>query len=267
MEPYKKHQEQAVIAAKKGGSRLLEMFPVNHGLSSKEQSRLMNDADLEIHDCIYDAIHKDFPDYEYISVYTENQTYHKDKPLWVIDPIVGLGNFVHGDPHFAISIALMINGVTVVAIVYNPVFNELFTATKGGGAFLNDKQIHVSKTKKLESALLSTRFPYDIRDNKVTNLSLFNHLIIKAESVRNNATATLDLAYVASGQYDGFWALRMNPWDLTAGVLLIEEAGGKVTQLTGENYLTESREILATNEAIHQEIIDTIASIPNEYSN
>lgn len=261
MEPYKKHLKLAVIAVKKAGTWLLEMFPVDHGLDSQERSTLMDEADRKVHDCIYDTLNNDFPDYKYISVYTKNQTYYEDKPLWVMDPIVGLGNFSHGDPHLAISIALMINGFTVVAVVYNPIFNELFTAIKGQGAFLNDKRIQVSKTKKLEHALLSTRFPYDIRDGKVTNLTLFNHFILKAEGVLNNGTATLDLAYVASGRYDGFWSLRMNPWDLTAAVLLIEEAGGKVTDLTGDNYLTESMEILATNGTIHQEILDAIASI------
>ncbi len=264
MGAYKDHLQKAIIVAKKAGEMLIDLIPSHHSLNSKERLRLMDVADRGVHDCIYNALCEDFIDYKYISVYTENQIFYKDKPLWVIDPIVGLGNFSHGDPHFAVSIALMINGVTVVALIYNPIFNELFTAIKSQGAFLNEKRIQVSKTKKLEHALLSTRFPYDIHDGKVTNLNLFNHLILKAESVLNNATATLDLAYVASGQYDGFWALHMNPWDLTAAVLLIEEAGGKITTLSGETYMTESLEILATNAIIHKEIIKTVSKVPKE---
>ncbi len=264
MEVYKEHLEKAVIAAKQAGNLVLEMIPKNHQLNTEERLLLMDEADRKVHDSIYDTLCNDFLEYEYISVYTENQIFYKNKPLWVIDPIVGLGNFSHGDPHFAVSIALMINGVTVVALIYNPIFNELFTAIKEQGAFLNEKQIHVSKTKKLEHALLSTRFPYDIRNSKVTNLNLFNNLIMKSEGVLNNATATLDLAYVASGQYDGFWALQMNPWDLVAATLLIQEAGGKVSTLSGEYYFTESTEILATNANIHEEIIEVISKVPRE---
>ncbi|WP_027078822.1 inositol monophosphatase family protein [Maribacter antarcticus] len=261
MKVYKEHLEKAVIVARKSGAILLDLIPKNHNLNSEERYKLMAEVDLKVHDCIFNDLNVDFTDYKYVSAYTKNQFFYKDKPLWVIDPVVGLGNFSHGDPHFAISIALMINGVTVAALVYNPVFNELFTAIKNNGAFLNQKRIHVSKTTSLKHALLSTRFPYNIREGKVTNLGLFNHLIMKAESVLNKATATLDLAYVASGQYDGFWALEMNPWDLTAGILLIKEAGGKVTTFTGENHVAESVEILATNGSIHQETLKSIASI------
>lgn len=260
----REYKEKAIAAAKKAREVLLEKFPVKHGLNSQQRSDLMNVADREVHDCIYLALSKDYPDHEYISVYTGNQTFFKDRPLWVFDPIVGLGNYGHGDPGFALSIALMLNGTTEVAVIYNPVFDELFTTIKGQGAFCNDKPIHVSNTDQLKSALLSTRFPYDIREGKTTNLMLFNHLIMQAEGVLNNGTATLDLAYVAKGRYDGFWAMRMNPWDLTAAVLLIEEAGGKVSALSGKGYLTESREILATNGIIHQEILEAIAEIPKK---
>ncbi len=264
MHIYREHLVKAISAAKEAGEMLIDLIPSDHRLNSEERSKLMDDADRKVHDCIYDILNIDFPEYKYISVYTENKIFYKDKPLWVIDPIVGLGNFSHGDPHFAVSIALMINGVTVVALIYNPIFNELFTAIKSQGAFLNEKRIHVSKTKKLEHALLSTRFPYDIRHGNVTNLNLFNKLIMEAEGVLNNGTATLDLAYVASGQFDGFWALHMKPWDLTAAVLLIEEAGGRVSTLSGETYMTESLGILATNAIIHKEIVNVISKAPKE---
>ncbi len=256
--------EQAVIASKKTGDVLLGMMPMDHRLNAQERSNLMDEADQKSCDCLYDSIHKDFPDHEYISVGTENQTFFKEGFLWVLDPLVGLGNFAHGDQHYAISAALMVDGITVAGVVYNPVFNELFTAIRGHGSFLNGKSINVSNTDKLEHSLLALRFPYDIHDGKITNLSIFNHLIMKAEGILNNGTATLDLAYVACGQYDGFWALNMNPWDLTAAVLLIEEAGGKVTTLSGEDYFIESMEILGTNGTIHQEVIDAISEVPQE---
>jgi myo-inositol-1(or 4)-monophosphatase len=263
MECYEKHLELAIRASQKAGALLLELFPADHDLNSSERLAFVDKVDRKVHRCIYETIILQFPDYGYISVYTKNQTFFKDRPLWVLDPIVGLGNYGHGDPGFAISIALMLEGVTEIAVVYNPVFDQMFTAIRGQGALLNGKSICVSKTERLNEALLSTRFPYDLLDRKVTNLELFNELILKAEGIRNNATATLDLAYVASGQYDGFWAVNMNPWDLTAAVLLIEEAGGKVSTLSNKNYVTESKEILATNGKIHQEIIETIASVPD----
>ncbi len=256
--------QQAVIAAKKTGDVLLKMMPMDHRLNAQERSKLMDDVDHKSDDCLYESIREVFPDHQYISVGTENQIFHKEGFLWVLDPLVGLGNFAHGDPHYAISAALIVDGIIVAGVVYNPVFNELFTALKGYGSFLNGKPIRVSNTEKMENSLLSIRFPYDIHDGKVTNLSIFNHIIMKAEGILNNGTATLDLAYVACGQYDGFWALNMNPWDLTAAVLLIEEAGGKVTTLTDEDYFIESTEILGTNGTIHQEVIDAIFEIPKE---
>ena len=256
--------QQAVIASKKTGDVLLEMMPMDHKLNAQERSKLIDDVDHKSDDCLYNSIREVFPDHQYISVGTKNQTFFKEGYLWVLDPLVGLGNFARGDPHYAISSALMIDGIIVAGVVYNPVFKELFTAVKGHGSFLNDKPIRVSNTDKLENSLLSIRFPYDIHNRKVTNLSIFNHLIMKAEGIMNNGTATLDLAYAACGQYDGFWALNMNPGDLTAAVLLIEEAGGKVTTLSGENYFIESMEILGTNGTIHQEVIDAISEISKE---
>ena len=261
MKSYSKYRNEAVVAAKKAGELLSSLLPANCDLNSDERLQLMDSADRKVHDCLLQTLLRSFPDHSYISVYTENPTFFTDRPLWVLDPIVGLGNFSHGDPHFAISIALMLNGVTVTSVIHNPVFGELFSAEKGQGAFLNNRPISVSVTNELKHSLLATRFPYDIREAKRTNLELFNTLILKAEGVLNHGSATLDLAYVASGRYDGFWAIHMNPWDLTAAVLLIEEAGGMVSTLSGEDYFTESVEILATNGKIHQEVLKTVEAV------
>jgi myo-inositol-1(or 4)-monophosphatase len=256
--------EKAVTASKKTGDTLRGMMPVDHRLNAQERLNLIDEADHKSHDSLYDSIREAFPEHEYVSAATENQTFFKEGYLWVLDPLIGLVNFSHGDPHYSISAALMVDGITVAGVVYNPVFNELFTAIKGHGSFLNGKSIRVSNTDTLKHSLLATRFPYDIRDGKTTNLGIFNHLITKTEGIFNNSTATFDLANVACGQYDGFWALHMSPWDLTAAILLIKEAGGKVTTLSGEDYFTDSKEILATNGAFHQEVVDTISEIPQK---
>ncbi len=251
--------------AKKSGELLVERLPSELNLAVRQRRILMESADREVHDYMYNELKLHYPSHSFISVFSKNQKFHKDRPQWVIDPIVGLANFGHGDPGFALSIAFVENGITELAVVYSPIFEQLFTAIKGGGTYLNGQKIQVSRTGELQDSLLSTRFPYDIRTSNVTNLEIFAELILKAESVRNNATASLDLAYVASGQYDGFWAINMNPWDLVAAALLVEEAGGKVTGLSGEPYQMEFGNILATNGVIHNEVVKAITEAKSKY--
>ena len=252
---YIKH---AILAAKIAGKLLIELTPTIP-LSSIERKKLMNEADRAVHDSIYETLRKAFPNQRYLSVFSENQSFITDGALWIIDPIVGLGNFGHGNAYYALSIALNIDDVTTVGVIYNPVFNDLFTCIKGQGAYLNNNSISISKTLHLKDALLSTRFPYDLSEKNKSILNVYNDMVLRCEDVLNHATATLDLAYVAAGRFDGFWAKGMNPWDLTAAALLIKEAGGKVTTLSGDNHSTESTEIIATNGAIHKEVVNIIA--------
>ncbi len=245
--------------ANKAGELLVERFPIGSNLTVQQRGNLMDSADRDVHDLIHDGLKLHFPTHILISVFTENQQFHVDRPFWVIDPIVGLGNFGHGDSGFALSIAYVDHGITQLAVVYNPILGQMFTAHRNRGSYLNGQKIWVSKTVELKHSLLSTRFPYDIKTAKETNLRAFNKLILKAESVRNNATATLDMAYVASGQYDGFWAIDMNPWDLIAATLLVEEAGGSVSGVCGEQYDIQSKDVLVTNGLIHDEVLDVLS--------
>lgn len=260
MEHNKVYIDQAILAAKKAGKLLLQLTPTIL-LSPTERKALVANADRTVHDCIYETLIEAFPKPNYISVYSENQIFLTEGALWIVDPLVGSGNFGHGNPHYAISIALNIDDVTALGVIYNPVFDELFTCLKGHGAYLNNSSISVSKTPYLIDALLSTRFPYDLSKKDQSTLNVYNDLVLNSEGVLNHATATLDLAYVAAGRFDGFWATGMNPWDLTAAALLVKEAGGEVTTLSGDQHFTKCTDIIATNGAIHLEVVNVISKI------
>ncbi len=164
---------------------------------------------------------------------------------WIIDPLDGTTNFIHGLPQYAVSIALTKAGVIEQAVVFDPNRNELFTASKGAGAFLNERRIRVSKRTKLQDALLGTGFPYRMFDHIDTYIAIFKELTQKTAGQRRPGAASLDLAYVACGRYDGFWEFGLSPWDMAAGALLISEAGGLVSDLRGDATYLESGNLVA----------------------
>jgi myo-inositol-1(or 4)-monophosphatase len=167
--------------------------------------------------------------------------------LWIIDPLDGTTNFIHGLPHYAVSIGLMEKGVMTQALVYDPNRNELFTATKGAGAYLNDRRIRVSKRTKLDEALIGTGFPYRKLDDLPRYLRMLHGITEKTAAVRRPGAAALDLAYVASARYDGFFELGLSPWDVAAGALLVTEAGGLIGDFTGEPRHIFGDEVVAAN--------------------
>jgi myo-inositol-1(or 4)-monophosphatase len=164
---------------------------------------------------------------------------------WIIDPLDGTTNFIHGLPQYAVSIALAKGGVLEQAVVFDPSRNELFTASKGGGAFLNERRIRVSRRARLAEALIGTGFPYRMFEHIDLYLAIFKELAQKTAGQRRPGAASLDLAYVASGRYDGFWEFGLAPWDMAAGALLITEAGGLVSDLRGENNYLETGNVIA----------------------
>lgn len=177
-----------------------------------------------------------------------------DRPLWLIDPIDGTINFVHGHPHFAVSIGVYVGGKPKYGVVYNPIIDELFSAEAGKGATLNGKRIKVSTEKKLADSLLATGFPYlrnRIANNNLTN---FSQLSLEVRGIRRIGVASLDLAYVACGRFDGFWELHLQPYDVAAGALIVREAGGKVTDFEAKDDWLRSGNIIATNGKIHEGI-------------
>ncbi len=166
---------------------------------------------------------------------------------WIIDPLDGTTNFIHGFPQYAVSIAQTKNGVLEHAVVYDPNTNEMFTASRGSGAFLNDRRIRVSRRTRLNEALIGTGFPFRQFDHVDAYLAMFKELTQKTAGIRRPGAASLDLAYVAAGRLDGFWEMGLSPWDMAAGVLLIQEAGGLVSDLSGEaNYLTTGNVVAGT---------------------
>lgn len=166
---------------------------------------------------------------------------------WIIDPLDGTTNFIHGLPQYAVSIALAKAGIVEQAVIFDPNRNELFTASKGGGAFLNDRRIRVSKRLKLQESLIGTGFPYRMLDKLDLYLDIFKEVVQKTAGQRRPGAASLDLAYVACGRYDGFWEFGLSPWDMAAGALLVSEAGGLVSDLRGEaNYLDTGNIIAGT---------------------
>ena len=260
MENNKEYIKYAILAAKKAGKLLIKLTPTVP-LSVIDRKKLMDEADRKVHDSIYETLQKTFPNQQFLSVFSKNRSFVTNGALWIIDPIVGLGNFGHGNPHYALSIALNIDNITNIGIIYNPAHDELFTCIIGQGAHLNDNLIKVSNTCNLKNALLSTRFPYDLSKENPSTLKIYHNMTLKTEGVLNHASATLDIAYVAAGRIDGFWAKGINPWDLTAAALLVKEAGGRVTTLSGSDYFTKSTEILATNGAIHNEMTKLLQDI------
>ena len=179
--------------------------------------------------------------------------------VWIIDPLDGTTNFLHGMPQYAVSIALAERGVLTQAVIYDPTRNELFTATRGGGAFLNDRRLRVSKRLKMREALIGTGFPFREFAHVDAYLAIFRDLIGSCAGLRRPGAASLDLAYVAAARYDGFFEVGLKPWDIAAGALLVMEAGGLVGDLEGENCYLQSGHVLAGNPRIFGQLVQAIA--------
>ena len=177
---------------------------------------------------------------------------------WIVDPLDGTTNFAHGLPLFCCTVALEIDGRLAVGAVYDPTRDELFTAERGRGAFLNGTRLHVSRASRLIDALLVTGFPYTVQERMPELLGLFGAFLSEARAVRRLGSAALDICYVAAGRMDGFWEQGLNPWDIAAGVLLVEEAGGRVTSLDGGAFDLRAGRIVASNGLVHDEMLRVI---------
>ena len=213
-------------------------------ISSKDRNDFVSEVDREAENEIIAVIHKAYPDH---GVLAEESGRHKgnDEYLWIIDPLDGTTNFLHGYPQFAVSIALQHKGKLEQAVIYDPMRQELFTASRGGGAFLDNRRIRVSNQSGLEGALLGTGFPYKDMRHLDAYMESFKALIVDAAGIRRPGSAALDLAYVAAGRFDGFWEVGLNVWDIAAGVLLVREAGGLVGDFEGGHDFLESGNIIA----------------------
>ena len=217
----------------------------------REEINLVTDVDIACQEKIISMVRERFPDDDIIAEEQPN-TYEGDGNRWIIDPVDGTTNYAHGYPFFCTSIAYEAKGRVVAGVVYNPIMNELFFAASGKGAYLNGDRIGVSGVSNLKRSLLSTGFPYDIATNPNNNVDHFVNFLFEAQAVRRDGSAALNLSYVACGRFDGFWELHLNPWDLAAGALILEEAGGRITNLTGGPFDIYRGECLASNGLVHE---------------
>jgi len=247
----------AIQAAFKGGEIVQKCRGRIKRTRYKGVVNLVTEADRLSEDAIIKIIRKSFPEHDILT--EESKGYEKESDYkWVIDPLDGTTNYAHGFPVYCISIGLEKEGEIILGVVYNPVLEELFVAEKNKGAFLNGKKIHVSSQRKLSRSLLATGFPYDIRESKVNNLDHFRNFALKSQAIRRAGAAALDLCYLAKGIFDGFWELKLSPWDTAAGSLIVKEAGGKVTNFSGKKFSIYQKNILATNGKIHNQMVSVL---------
>ena len=245
--------------AVEAGSLLRERLNDLHTVQYKGEINLVTEADRLSEGLIVERIRRTFPGHDILAEETPETT--KGSGFrWIIDPLDGTTNYAHGYPTFCVSIALEVEGEICLGAVYNPMLTELFVAERDGGAFLNGRRLAVSRTAKLSRSLLATGFPYDLRENRNNNFTYYRAMAMNAQAVRRAGSAALDLAYVAAGRFDGFWELRLMPWDTAAGWLLVTEAGGAVTELRGDPYRLHSPHILASNGLIHGQMTGILAA-------
>jgi myo-inositol-1(or 4)-monophosphatase len=226
----------------------------------KQQSDFVTEVDRAAEAAILDVLREAYPTYGILAEESGLAgTAAEAEYQWIIDPLDGTTNFIHGMPQYAISIGLAHKGIMQQAVIYDPNRNELFTASRGGGAFMNDKRIRVSKRIKLNDALIGTGFPYRMFDHIDAYLAIFREVAQKTAGMRRPGAASLDLAWVACGRMDGFWELGLSPWDMAAGTLLITEAGGLVGDLSGEACYMKTGNIIGGNPKIFNQLVQLIA--------
>jgi myo-inositol-1(or 4)-monophosphatase len=246
--------EFSVALAFESGRIQKRHFQKRQSIHYKGEINIVTDVDFECQDRIITMIKQAYPGDDIISEEKTNE-YDGDRNRWIIDPIDGTTNYAHGYPFFCTSIAYEVKGKVIYGIVYNPIFDELFFAVKGKGAYLNGQRLKVSDTDKMKRALLATGFPYDINTNPNNNINHFVSFLFEAQAVRRDGSAALNLAYVAAGRFDGFWELKLNAWDTAAGALIVLEAGGSVTSFQGEPFDIYKGKLVASNGLIHQDML------------
>ena len=260
MIPYSDYLHVAVDAARIAGQYQKLRFASILDIEMKGDKNLVTEVDKESERLIVEHLLSIFPGHDIIA---EEGDYPKsDSPCrWIIDPVDGTTNYAHGYPWFCSSIGLELKGELIAGVIYNPVYDELFTATKGGGAYLNNNRLSVSPRSPLNNALLATGFPYDCATDSANNFANFIAFQKIARGIRRAGAAALDLAYVAAGRLDGFWELKLKAWDVAAGVLMVREAGGVVTTFDGSSYDIFNDKIIASNGLIHDEMITMLTSV------
>lgn len=248
----------AIDAATRAGAVLQEYARKGFRIEHKNIVNLVTDADHAAEQCIVDLIKTSFPDHRILAEERGAGAETTSPYHWVIDPLDGTTNFAHGFPAYCVSIGVEYEGHGILGVVFDPTRQELFIAEAGNGAFLNDTKIRVSTTQVLDQALLVTGFAYDIRETPNNNLDHFARFALRAQGLRRTGTAALDLCYVAAGRFDGFWELKLNPWDMAAGAVILREAGGTVTDFSGTSFSIFGQQLVASNGTLHQAMLSVL---------
>ena len=250
----------AVAAAQKAGAILREQAKSGFGIERKTSIvNLVTDADRAAEQAIVDHLLAAYPTHGVLAEERGQQLRGESGCQWIIDPLDGTTNFAHGFPFYSISIALEQRGTCVLGVVLDPIRDELFTGETGQGAWLNGRPIGVSSIAALDDALLATGFAYDIRETADNNLDHFNHFALRAQGIRRTGSAALDLCYVAAGRLDGYWEVKLSPWDSAAGAVVLKEAGGRITHFDGSPYSIYGQDLVASNGALHPAILQVLA--------
>lgn len=250
----------AVRAARAAGNVILRYMNRIDGLNIVEKQRMdfASEVDRLAEAEIVKELRRAYPTHAILA--EESGAIGKGPLQWVIDPLDGTHNYLRGIPHFSVSIALLEKGEPVYGVIFDPLRGELFTASKGDGAYLNDRRIRVSKRENLGGAMIATGFPYRQRQHLEAQLNMTRALLGQAEDIRRSGSAALDLAYVAAGRYDGYFEIGLKPWDLAAGVLMVREAGGRYCDFAGRDGIPASGNIVAGNLHVAQAMVDAIGA-------
>ena len=255
----------AIRAARSAGNILLRYFEHTETLTITEKSKneFVSEVDKAAEEAIIEVLRKAYPDH---SILGEESGSHKGNEYqWVIDPLDGTTNYLHGQPQFSVSIALKYRDQLEHGVIYDPLREEMFSATKGSGAFLNDRRIRVTQRKGLEGALIGTGFPYRDHSQLDAYLGMLKDMVQDTSGIRRPGSAALDFAYVAAGRLDGFWELGLSEWDFAAGALLVKEAGGTVTDISGGERFLESGNVIAGGLKTHAAMLQLIKPHLNEH--
>ncbi|MDD3249058.1 MAG: inositol monophosphatase family protein [Smithellaceae bacterium] len=250
--------------ARKAGKLLAEKFSRHNPVYYKGAIDLVTEADRMSEELILSEIGRRYPGHGVLSEESKERD-GRSAMRWIVDPLDGTTNYAHGFPFFCVSIALEKDGDIVLGVVYDPIRDDLFEASLAGGSYLNGTKLCVSSVDDLSRGLLATGFPYDVRESRDNNLDFFAAMIMKAQAIRRPGAAALDLAYLAAGRLDGFWELKLKPWDTAAGCLLVTEAGGVLSDLKGEKWSMFSPGLVAGNGRIHQQMLEVIIKVENSY--
>jgi myo-inositol-1(or 4)-monophosphatase len=262
-------RDAACAFARQAGAILLEGYGRVHAPEKKGRIDLVTDYDRRSEALLLSLIRERFPGHEILAEESGRHAGAGALPArgetgvrWLCDPLDGTTNFSHNYPFFCVSVGVEVNGAMAAGAVYDPVRDELFAAAAGHGATLDGRPIHVSAIARLDDALLVTGFPYDVREHPERHVPLFQEFLARAQGVRRDGSAALNLCYVAMGRFDGMWEGNLSPWDVAAGSLIVSEAGGRVSGYEGEAFRLDGRRIVTANPALHARLLEVVALHP-----